>query len=218
MSDIPSTPGWYPDEKDNKIERWFDGVHWTAYARPLGGNPTPPTALPPIEPQPPSKGNADFPTTASRILPPPPKKRQLSETAKIGLIVVSATVVIMVLVSLWAVTGSKTGKDITDVKTASIDNAPANHVEYQVTGTTKSASVTFQTPSGSSQADVDLPMKTKTGGNLGFTGNPGQYLYISAQNQKSYGTVECTITVDGAVVAHNVADGAYVIATCQRTL
>ena len=44
---------------------------------------------------------------------------------------------------------------------------------------------------------------------------PGEFVYISAQNEGEYGSVTCRITVDGVVVSENTSSGAYGIATCE---
>lgn len=94
-----------------------------------------------------------------------------------------------------------------------------NHVvTYRVDGTAGSASVTWKTPTGTSQADSDLPLLNKAGGEgLTFTNSfaVGDFLYVSAQNQSRTGTVMCTILVDGVVVAENETSADFGIATCE---
>jgi hypothetical protein len=94
-------------------------------------------------------------------------------------------------------------------------------VLYEVEGTTNMASITISTPGGgtSQQSDIDVPMsmKSATGGQAGMplTFQPGEFLYISAQNSNDHGSVTCRITVDGVVVSENTSHGAYVIASCD---
>jgi len=89
-------------------------------------------------------------------------------------------------------------------------------VTYEVDGSASSANVTYETPTGTSQGSVDLPMRNKLGQvGLHFKFEPGAFLYISAQNDGEYGDVTCRIKVDGEVVSENTATGDYAIATCK---
>jgi hypothetical protein len=90
-------------------------------------------------------------------------------------------------------------------------------VEYRVVGTAESAFVTVQTPTGSSQAETDVPMRNRAG-EIGVSQQfePGAFLYISAQNQGDSGFITCSILVDGEVVSTNTSSGAYAIAQCTR--
>lgn len=93
-----------------------------------------------------------------------------------------------------------------------------HHVLYEVEGTTDWASVTMATPTGTRQISPDVPM-TRTNGERGLeaTVEPGEFLYISAQNKRGHGTIVCRITVDGEVIAENESSGGYAIATCDGT-
>ncbi|MDQ0865712.1 hypothetical protein [Arthrobacter globiformis] len=93
-----------------------------------------------------------------------------------------------------------------------------SEVLYEVEGTQESASVTYETPTGTSQADLDIPMKRKSSSAPGLllTFNTGEFVYISAQGRDSSGSVRCRITVDGTVISENIASG-YGIATCKGT-
>lgn len=91
----------------------------------------------------------------------------------------------------------------------------ASEVLYEVEGTQTLASVTYETPTGTSQGDVDLPMRNKAG-DLGLKMRmaSGSFVYISAQGQKSYGTVTCRITVNGTVISENTSTG-YGVVSCK---
>jgi hypothetical protein len=92
-------------------------------------------------------------------------------------------------------------------------------VLYEVTADTASGSgrsgmLTLQTENGgTSQAVVDLPFN---GPSTSF--HPGDFLYLSVQNQQGIGSVTCRITVDGVVVSENTSSGGYTIATCQGSV
>jgi hypothetical protein len=110
----------------------------------------------------------------------------------------------------------------TDAQQAAlIHEAMQSKVRYEVTGTTDMASLTYETPTGTSQqSDIDIPMTIKdTGAHyLELTFQSGAFVYISAQNSEDTGSVTCRITTDsGDVIAENTASGAYAIATCKGT-
>lgn len=90
-------------------------------------------------------------------------------------------------------------------------------VLYEVDGSTDYADVTMETPDGTEQLSPDVPMVRKSDGQPGLEMefSSGDFLYLSAQNNRSYGTVTCRITVDGVVVSENEASGGYAIATCK---
>lgn len=90
-------------------------------------------------------------------------------------------------------------------------------IAYYVRGEATSANVTYRTGSGTSQAEVDLPLRNKAGdeGIQMTSDNAPDFLYISAQNAGEYGDVTCSIVIDGTVVSENTASGAYMIATCE---
>lgn len=91
-------------------------------------------------------------------------------------------------------------------------------VRYEVGGDTTQASITAQTPTGTTQqSDIDVPLRTKGGGTyLEYSFTSGDFVYLSAQNSKGYGTVTCRITTDsGEVISENMASGGYSIATCK---
>ena len=92
-------------------------------------------------------------------------------------------------------------------------------VLYEVEGTTDYADVTMETPTGMSQISPDVPMVRESDGRAGLEMefSSGAYVYLSAQNNRSHGTVSCRITVDGVVVSENSATGGYAIATCKGT-
>jgi hypothetical protein len=96
---------------------------------------------------------------------------------------------------------------------------PVRHVAiYELEGTAASAHVTMATPTGTSQFAADVPMHTK-GGAVGLRQvvQPGQVLYLSAQQDLGGTTITCRITVDGVVVAENTSTGRFSITTCRAT-
>ena len=86
-------------------------------------------------------------------------------------------------------------------------------VKYEITGTATSVSITLSNAQGGTeQGDYKVPF-SKT-----FTFSPGDFVYISAQNNNDHGTVICKIYVDGVEVKSSTSTGAYVIATCSGSL
>ena len=85
------------------------------------------------------------------------------------------------------------------------------HVEYWVTGTTSSVSLTYENKSGDTEqiASASVPWSLK------FDAPPGQFLYVSAQNCRSSGNVTCQILINGVEQKTSTSQGGYVIATCS---
>ena len=87
-------------------------------------------------------------------------------------------------------------------------------VEYKVTGTASEVDVTYENEDGgtSQQSNVSVPWS------YSFTGDPGDFVYISAQNQGESGSVTVTIYTDGDKFKSSTSSGAYVIATASGSL
>lgn len=84
-------------------------------------------------------------------------------------------------------------------------------VIYSVTGTDSGTDVTYQTASGmSQQSSVPLPWSAT----VTFTGFD-DFADLTATVGSNNGTVRCTITEDGKVVATNTASGAFASANCS---
>lgn len=105
--------------------------------------------------------------------------------------------------------------------------APAHtkplRVVYDVTGSASTADITYSTPGGGTeqQSKVSVPLTMSASGRRGmlFTGfSPGDFVYISAQNNGESGSVTCRIILDGVTVVENTSRGGYTIATCNGTL
>ena len=85
-------------------------------------------------------------------------------------------------------------------------------IEYRIDGTTTKASLTYENEYGNTeQRDVDVPWQ------LSMRVRRSEFLYISAQNLKSWGTIECTILQNGKIIAWAESQGAYKIATCDAS-
>lgn len=97
---------------------------------------------------------------------------------------------------------------------------PKSHeVVYAADGEgTAAASYTWATEDGgTSQGNIDLPLKDKDG-NVGITSDAfksGAFLYLAIRNTQGYGSVSCQIIVDGHEVSNVTSSGGYVSAICK---
>lgn len=89
---------------------------------------------------------------------------------------------------------------------------------YEVVGGAKTAGITYETPSGTSQATIRIPLKDTAGDVVTFEMERGDFVYLSAQNKGTSGNIICRISVDGVVVSTNTSSGSYAIASCDATV
>ena len=88
-------------------------------------------------------------------------------------------------------------------------------VTYQVSGKSgcTSASITYENKSGGTeQRTVNLPWRTS------FEAMPGQWLYLSAQNEQAHGYITVKIMEAGEYVEEAQSQGGYAIASCSRSV
>jgi hypothetical protein len=86
-------------------------------------------------------------------------------------------------------------------------------VEYRVSGSTSSVFITYANKDeGTSQVTTRTPWSYSW-----YGAKSGQFLYVSAQNQKSSGSVKVQIYKNGALYKESESSGAYVIATASGT-
>ncbi len=98
--------------------------------------------------------------------------------------------------------------------TVSTGEAMGGNVLYEVEGSATTASVTYETSSGTQQTNIDVPL-TSTDGDLGLLLQASNMTpYLSAQATSS-GTITCRITLKGEVVAESTVSGLGSIATCS---
>ncbi|MCJ7483176.1 MAG: hypothetical protein MUO31_09450 [Thermodesulfovibrionales bacterium] len=84
-------------------------------------------------------------------------------------------------------------------------------VEYRVSGSTNSVFITYANKDeGTSQTYAQTPWTYKFSG-----AKSGQFLYVSAQNQRSSGSVKVEIYKNGDLYKVSESSGAYVIATAS---
>ena len=91
------------------------------------------------------------------------------------------------------------------------DSLESAKVTYDVVGEgTQSASLTYENEEGGTeQQEVRLPW-TKS-----FTGRPGSFLYISAQNKSGSGSITAYISINGHTRKTSSSSGGYVIASAS---
>lgn len=108
---------------------------------------------------------------------------------------------IIVIIFLFAIVGC-------ELFDTSID------VEYKITGSASQVDITYENEDeGTSQeSNVSVPWT------YSFKGQPGQFVYVSAQNQGQSGSVTATINTDGEKFKSSTSSGAYVIATASGSL
>lgn len=87
-------------------------------------------------------------------------------------------------------------------------------VEYEVTGSAYTVDVTYENSGGSTSREygVGVPWSYR------FNADPGDEVYISAQNTGLYGTVTVAIYLDGEIFEAETSEGAYCTATASGTL
>ena len=104
--------------------------------------------------------------------------------------------------------------------TVGLNPRSSRAVTYRVTGTARSASITYATPAGIRQEeDVEIPLRRAGDGGEGIhlTVAVGDALSLRVRNRHETGSVTCAIEVDGVVVDTDTSSGAYAIARCAAS-
>ena len=94
----------------------------------------------------------------------------------------------------------------------SCDLAPQpDTVEYKISGTTDSVSVTLSNASGGTEqySTVTVPYT------YSYDSFPYWFMYISAQNNHDSGSVQVEVYLNGNLIESARSEGAYVIATAS---
>jgi len=88
------------------------------------------------------------------------------------------------------------------------------NVEYKITGTASTVDVTLNNSTGGTEQFSNVPLPVT------YTYNDFKdwFLYISAQNQGTSGSVTVSIYVNDDLKKSSTSSGAYVIATASDTL
>lgn len=154
-------------------------------------------------------------------LSPSPRKPRTPKPAGPRRLLIAGAVLVLGVIGLGALNANKSS---TGSSTGSTAVAPALsstvQVLYEVEGTATGANLTLESGTGTVQLnDKAVPLGNKTSGKRGITYpmTRGHFVYLSAQNKGSSGTITCRITVDGVVVSTNTSSGGYAIASCSGT-
>lgn len=114
-------------------------------------------------------------------------------------------IVLVILIGALITTVNEQGDDYGSNYSGTTSRSGGS-VTYSVTGTARRVSLTYENDSGGTeQHEVSLPWsKTYTG----FTSEL-DFLYVSAQNQRESGTLQCEVKIGGRVIYSGDASGAY---------
>lgn len=116
--------------------------------------------------------------------------------------------VVIALLVLWLLI--RGGSTPSSSPSSSYSTPTTYKVVYKVTGTATRASLTYNNQQGGTeQKEVNIPWEGR------LTVKKGAFLYISAQNDGSTGSVTCEIWVNDVKWKESTSSGAYVIATCS---
>lgn len=128
-----------------------------------------------------------------------------------GTIIFVLLIIIAVLYFITQSGGSSSDRSSAPSNTRAPARTTTYNIVYKVTGEVNGrASLTYENESGGTeQRTVKLPWEYK------FKAERGDFLYISAQNEKDRGPIRCLITQNGASVQNASSSGAYVIAKCS---
>lgn len=128
------------------------------------------------------------------------KRRQLI----IGILALIGFGIVAIWATIW----------LNDVANGSSSSGGAVRVVYTVTGTTKTASLTYRNESGGTeQRTVDLPWE------LSYMAESGHFTYVAAQvRDNGSRNIVCKITHDGVTKEEAESDGEFVIAECSGSV
>lgn len=87
-------------------------------------------------------------------------------------------------------------------------------VRYEVTGSADAVDITYENLNGGISQVSDMPLPWS----ITITGNPGDYVYLSAHNTGDQGSITVTIYDDGDVFRRATSEGGHVTASVSGTL
>jgi hypothetical protein len=82
-------------------------------------------------------------------------------------------------------------------------------VTFEITGSAERVELTLEGGEETEQGEYQIPFSQEV------SVDSGDFVYISAQNLGTTGTVTCTIYVDGELLATTTAQGSYVVVSCS---
>jgi len=87
-------------------------------------------------------------------------------------------------------------------------------VEYKVTSNKSGFDITYQNAVGNTeQKDIQ-----SSSWNISFSGEQGDFVYISAQTNNTNATITAEIYYNGKLIENSTSNGSYVIATASGSL
>jgi hypothetical protein len=95
---------------------------------------------------------------------------------------------------------------------------PSKIVLYQLTGSARSADLTYTDSSGNTQQQtgVAVPLRTASGSSgILILADSGTFVQFSAQNNGDSGDLTCTILANGVQINTGHASGGYAIVSCS---
>jgi hypothetical protein len=143
-----------------------------------------------------------------------PQQPSREATMKTGPVIALMVLVGVVVIGIIGAISSSSESDTPSTSyTARPDVKSTVQVVYLLSGSAGSINITAKSATGTEQASGALvPAR------LVYEMRPGDFAYVSAQNDGEYGDVTCLITVDGVAISSNTASGAYTVASCQGTI
>jgi len=87
-------------------------------------------------------------------------------------------------------------------------------VRYEVTGSAESVNITYENLNGGISQVTGMPLPWS----MTISGDPGDYVYLSAFNQGETGSVTVTIYKNGDVFKRASSEGSHVTASVSGTL
>jgi hypothetical protein len=178
----------------------------------IGWTPPAPDALP-------APGQS-APAPALPVNAPAVQSRKGFDRARWLPLIIAVGVLLVIAVVGSAMAGSGKSKAASSTDTDTTAYSSTVEVLYEVEGSATGADITMEAPTGTVQGTGKaVPLASKTTGKpgLSYTMPRGHFVYISAQNKGSSGSITCRISVDGVVVSTNTSSGGYAIASCKGT-
>lgn len=77
---------------------------------------------------------------------------------------------------------------------------------------------TYEMPSGTAQKSASICDGARSAEVDRRTGSPGDFVYLSVQNDEMLARIGCRIYVDGKLVFQTYSEGQYVIASCSGSI
>lgn len=151
---------------------------------------------------------APTPTPSPAVIVQQAQPKKTSPLTAVLLVLIAAAICVMVVIGSSGSSRSSSSNPL-----SAPFGVESYKVIYRVSGSSGKAALTYQNQDGGTEQTTVVTPWGKS-----FTANAGDFLYISAQNERDYGGVKCEVLVDGKLVKTAESSGAYVIASCSMGL